>query len=1108
MAIDYAGNTLGTARGLNINPSPQTFTDYIDALDTNDYYSFRLSGRSSLNLSLNGLSADANVELLNSSGFLIQRSDNSGGVTESISRTLDAGTYYIQVYQGSSGASTNYNLNLAAQSNVSTDLIWRHQTGGWLVNWYMDGTTVTGSDYLSINQVADTNWQIEGTGDFNNDGKTDLLWRHQTEGWLFTWYMDGTTVTGSDSLSVNQVADTNWHIEGTGDFNNDGKTDLLWQHQAGGWLATWYMDGTTVTGSDYLSVNQVADTNWHIEGTGDFNNDGKTDLLWRHQTEGWLATWYMDGTTVTGSDFLSINQQADTNWQIEGTGDFNNDGKTDLLWRHQMGGWLVTWYMNGTTVTGSDFLSINQQADTNWHIEGTLIKYKEPTPIDVAGNTTATAFNIGTLNGSGTFRDGVSSPDTNDYYQFDVSRQSTFSLTLNGLSADADVQLLDSNGNLIQSSTNGSNVEESISRTLNAGTYYVRVYPYGGANTNYTLSLSATPSIYKYNFTYYYNGSSSSSDYYTGYVYATEGTYSLYNYYDFSNSNNETGVNGRYYINGSSLASINSDLGKVYVTSYYDSETSSSYTPSKSSQNTYAGSSYLGSEYDSIVNGFHTDYFGFDYYEADITTRVTHPTVRTGSASGNNSIDALLLSNHAYWNTSSNGGVITYSFLSNATASSYYGSETVSEVSDAIKNNVRTILRSLESFINVSFVEVADTVSSYGVLRYMFSNRTDYAYAYYPDSGVGGDVHLNPNYESDSEGKFSGSPGNYGYMSLIHETLHALGLKHPGNYNGSGTGDRPFLPGNQDNSTNTLMSYNFAGNSAVTPMAYDIRALQYLYGARSYNAASTTYSFSTVYGYTVGSQSFGSTTTQLKQSIWDSGGADTLDFSGLASSTSYRFDMREGGILTTQAAYNGTTYTAIGDGGTYTTSSFGTAIAYNTVIENLINSRGNDYIIANSANNVFKGYTLGTYTGNDIFESTSSSDVLELSGYSLSNLTATISGSDLTIGLGSYGSAQLKNYYSSTPGSMKILIGGNYYTYSSSRGWQVVAPPSIPALDRTIGETEPFSSGGLTASAPSSSELAAIPSSDVPCSCPACSAARSAIDILGASSLTNVLGVS
>jgi hypothetical protein len=30
-------------------------------------------------------------------------------------------------------------------------------------------------------------------------------------------------------------------------------------------------------------------------------------------------------------------------------------------------------------------------------------------------------------------------------------------------------------------------------------------------------------------------------------------------------------------------------------------------------------------------------------------------------------------------------------------------------------------------------------------------------------------------------------------MSLIHETFHALGLKHPGNYNGSGSGEGPFL---------------------------------------------------------------------------------------------------------------------------------------------------------------------------------------------------------------------------------------------------------------------------------------------------------------------------
>jgi hypothetical protein len=63
----------------------------------------------------------------------------------------------------------------------------------------------------------------------------------------------------------------------------------------------------------------------------------------------------------------------------------------------------------------------------------------------------------------------------NDYYRFSLGTSSNFSLNLTGLSADADVSLLDSNGSEITSSTNGSNSSESITGQLNAGTYYIRV---------------------------------------------------------------------------------------------------------------------------------------------------------------------------------------------------------------------------------------------------------------------------------------------------------------------------------------------------------------------------------------------------------------------------------------------------------------------------------------------------------------------------------------------------------------------------------------------------------------------------------------------------------
>jgi hypothetical protein len=61
-------------------------------------------------------------------------------------------------------------------------------------------------------QVTDTNWQIVGTGDFNGDGKTDILWRNKSTGQNIIWFMNGATYNSYGELM--QVTDTNWEIVG------------------------------------------------------------------------------------------------------------------------------------------------------------------------------------------------------------------------------------------------------------------------------------------------------------------------------------------------------------------------------------------------------------------------------------------------------------------------------------------------------------------------------------------------------------------------------------------------------------------------------------------------------------------------------------------------------------------------------------------------------------------------------------------------------------------------------------------------------------------------------------------------------------------------------
>jgi hypothetical protein len=68
--------------------------------------------------------------------------------------------------------------------------------------------------------------------------------------------------------------------------------------------------------SSYSLIDAVADTNWEIVGTADFNSDGKTDILWRNKSTGQNIVWFMNGTTY--SSYAELLQITDTNWEIVG----------------------------------------------------------------------------------------------------------------------------------------------------------------------------------------------------------------------------------------------------------------------------------------------------------------------------------------------------------------------------------------------------------------------------------------------------------------------------------------------------------------------------------------------------------------------------------------------------------------------------------------------------------------------------------------------------------------------------------------------------------------------------------------------------------------------
>jgi hypothetical protein len=222
--------------------------------------------------------------------------------------------------------------------------------------------------------ITDTNWKVVATADFNGDGKTDILWRNYATGDNVAWFMggkdlDGTTIIGG--LVLMAVTDTNWAIMGAGDFNGDGKTDIVWRNQVTGDNQVWYLKGDGIDGNPIGGdvILAVTDVNWTIGAVGDFNSDGKPDLFWRNQSTGDNQIWLMNGATLASGVVLS---PVPPPWRVAAAGDVTSDGKTDVLWQDDTTGSLIVGQMDGTTVTCASYFSPPEASTipTYWKMVG------------------------------------------------------------------------------------------------------------------------------------------------------------------------------------------------------------------------------------------------------------------------------------------------------------------------------------------------------------------------------------------------------------------------------------------------------------------------------------------------------------------------------------------------------------------------------------------------------------------------------------------------------------------------------------------------------------------------------------------------------------------
>jgi hypothetical protein len=249
-----------------------------------------------------------------------------------------------------------------------TDIAFRNDTTLALRVWTMSGLARTG--VLTTNPTAGASgWNLVGTADFDLNGSSDLVWQNASSRQLVLWRMNGANRISGVFLNPS-TAGPDWDVNATGDLDNDGWPDLIFRHATTGDLTVWFMRDAQRLASVVPVPAGLADLNWRLVGTGHFDGDGKADLLWRNVVSGKLVAWLMDGTTRLTGAFLNPPSVGDTNWRAVAVGDFNADGQADVLWRHALSGRMVGWTMNGLNRVAGAFTNPDGEPDLAWQVAG------------------------------------------------------------------------------------------------------------------------------------------------------------------------------------------------------------------------------------------------------------------------------------------------------------------------------------------------------------------------------------------------------------------------------------------------------------------------------------------------------------------------------------------------------------------------------------------------------------------------------------------------------------------------------------------------------------------------------------------------------------------
>ena len=230
------------------------------------------------------------------------------------------------------------------------DIAGRNGDGYWAIG-ISDGSSFDFGSGTRGRWSRTADWVDVRVGDFNGDGRDELAGRNASAG---SWWVSQTRSETDHSLVTQQAVRwsraVNWTNVTVGDFNDDGRDDLLGLVDGSNsfWVSEGAADGSMTTHNyGRLSTSRV----WSTVFVGNFSGSDAPDIAVRDLGNGRWTVGQFDGS---GFSFSRPGQwnAGTTVWTDVVVADLDGNGYDELVGRTSSGAWWAS-YNDGQTLTAT-----------------------------------------------------------------------------------------------------------------------------------------------------------------------------------------------------------------------------------------------------------------------------------------------------------------------------------------------------------------------------------------------------------------------------------------------------------------------------------------------------------------------------------------------------------------------------------------------------------------------------------------------------------------------------------------------------------------------------------------------------------------------------------